>query len=282
VSVDERDRGSTLEEGEVVLLLDRQGRRTLARLWPGRRLHTHRGSIALNEVLGRREGSAVRTSAGERMIVLRPRLIDYVVEMPRQTGLVYPKDAAFVLAWADVFPGARVVEAGLGSGALTLMLLRALGPRGALTCYEVRAEFVPHALANLERFFGQRPSLVVRERDIYDGIVETDLDRVILDLPEPWRVVAHAASALRAGGIFCAYNPSMAQVQHTVAALRAHRRFAAIETLEVLYRSWVVRDEVVRPEQQMVGHTGFLTVARRLDAEEPGGEDDGGDADDAE
>jgi tRNA (adenine57-N1/adenine58-N1)-methyltransferase len=227
--------------------------------------------VDLDEIIGRPDGTVVRTSLGDRVLAVRPRLMDYVLEMPRQTGLVYPKDAAFVLLWADVFPGARVVEAGLGSGALTLALLRAIGPLGELTCYELRAEFIPHALANLERFLGQRPSLLVRERDIYHGILEADLDRVILDLPEPWRVVPHAAASLRPGGLFCAYNPSIVQVQQTVAALGADGRFAAIESLEVLYRSWLVRGEAVRPEHQMVGHTGFLTVARRLAEQEPAG-----------
>lgn len=253
-----------LSEGEPVLLLDRQGRRTLATLRAGRTVHTHRGAVRHDDLIGQPDGAVVRTSRGDRVIVTRPRLMDYVLEMPRTTSLVYPKDAAFVLLWADVFPGARVVEAGLGSGALTLALLRVLGPHGSLVCYEIRPDFIARAQANLERFFGYPPTLLIRERDVYQGILERDLDRVILDLPEPWRVVPSAATALRSGGILCAYTPSIVQVQQTVEALRQSGAFAAIETLEVLYRPWVVRGDVVRPEQQMIGHTGFLTLARRI------------------
>ncbi len=262
-------------DGQTVLLVDRQARRTLVTLRPGRMVHTHRGAVDLGDLIGRPEGSILRSTTGDRVLAFRPRLMDYTLEMPRTTGLVYPKDAAFILLWADVFPGARVLEAGLGSGALTLSLLRAIGPRGSLVCYEVRPDFVARAMANLERFVGYPPSLVIREHDVYEGIVERELDRVILDLPEPWRVVPAASVALRPGGIFCSYNPSIVQVQRTVEALREQGGFAAIESIEVLYRSWVVRGDAVRPEQQMIGHTGFLTVAHRLavDVREPNDHD---------
>jgi tRNA (adenine57-N1/adenine58-N1)-methyltransferase catalytic subunit len=236
----------------------------LATLLPGRQFHTHRGAIRSEDLIGRPEGVGVRTSMGDRMLAFRPRLMDYTLEMARTTGLVYPKDAAFLLMWADIFPGARVVEAGLGSGALTLSLLRAIGPTGSLVSYELRADFIARAMANLEGFLGVPPTLLVRERDIYDGILETEVDRVVLDLAEPWRVIPSAAVALRPGGIICSYNPSIVQVQRTAEGLREHGGFAALESIEVLYRQWVLRGEAVRPEQQMIGHTGFLTFARRL------------------
>jgi tRNA (adenine57-N1/adenine58-N1)-methyltransferase len=201
---------------------------------------------------------------GDRVLAFKPRLMDFTLEMARTTGLVYPKDAAFLLMWADIFPGARVIEAGIGSGALTLSLLRAIGPTGSLVSYELRPDFVARAMANLERYLGVPPNLVVRERDVYEGIVESEVDRVVLDLPEPWRVIPSAAEALRPGGIFCSYNPSIVQVQRTAEALRQHGSFAALESIEVLYRPWVLRGDAVRPEQQMIGHTGFLTFARRL------------------
>jgi tRNA (adenine57-N1/adenine58-N1)-methyltransferase len=257
----------TFSEGDVALLQDRQGRGMLVNLAPGRQFHTHRGSIRAEDLIGRTEGTAVRTSMGDRVLAFRPRLMDYTLEMARSTGLVYPKDAAFLLMWADIFPGARVVEAGIGSGALTLSLLRAIGPAGMLVSYELRADFIARAIANLERFLGVPPTLLVRERDIYEGILETDIDRVVLDLPEPWRVIHSAAAALRPGGIFCSYNPSIVQVQRTAEALREHGGFAALESIEVLYRPWVLRGDAVRPEQQMIGHTGFLTFARRLASE---------------
>jgi tRNA (adenine57-N1/adenine58-N1)-methyltransferase len=191
--------------------------------------------------------------------------------MPRRSGIVYPKDAGHLLLWADIGPGMRVLEAGVGSGALTLSLLRAIGDRGQLIGYDVRADFIDLALSNVRGFGAAAANLLLRERDVYEGIVDADLDRIVLDLPEPWRVLQHVPTALRAGGWVAAYNPSIVQIQQFVDALRATKQFVQIETNEVLLRGWHVREQAVRPEQQMVGHTGFVTVARLVgDPLEPG------------
>ena len=253
---------SPFAEGETVLLLDPRGNRYLVTLEPGGRFVFHRGSLSHDELIGSEEGAVVRTSTRLRVTLLRPRLIDYVLEMPRNTAIVYPKDIAVLLMWGDVFPGATVLEAGLGSGSLTLALLRAVGATGQVICYELRPEFVERALVNVRRFEGEPRNLLIREHDIYEGIPDGGLDRLFLDLPEPWRVVAHALEALRPGGILAAYTPSIIQAQQTVAALEAAGRFRQVETLETFYRPWHVEGAAVRPVQQMVAHTAFLTFGR--------------------
>jgi tRNA (adenine57-N1/adenine58-N1)-methyltransferase len=184
--------------------------------------------------------------------------------MPRGAQVVYPKDQALILVLADVYPGATVVEAGTGSGALTMSLVRAVGPQGRVFSYDVREEFQRTARRNIERFLGETPTLVLRLHDITAGIPDAPADRLILDLPEPWRVVGPAATALRPGGIFLAYLPTTVQVQLTVEALEASRAFALIETVESLLRPWHVAGASVRPMHRMVAHTGFLVVARRV------------------
>ncbi|MFN8522694.1 MAG: tRNA (adenine-N1)-methyltransferase [Chloroflexota bacterium] len=255
----------TFAEGDSLLLLDRAGNRRLIRLRAGRRADGHRGYIDHDELIGLSEGSIVRTSKGTAYVAVRPRLMEYVLEMPRGTAIVYPKDYAAILVWGDIFPGARVVESGLGSAALTMALLRAVGPTGQITVYESRPEHIPQAAANLRFFAGSPDNLTIKEADIYEGIAERDLDRVVLDLSEPWQVVPHAREALRLGGIIACYSPSIIQVQQTVAALEAGGGFGQIETIETLFRSWHVEGDAVRPDHQMVGHTAFLTFARRLE-----------------
>jgi tRNA (adenine57-N1/adenine58-N1)-methyltransferase len=291
-------------QGEVVLLVDRAQNRRLIRLRAGAKAHGHRGYLEHDRIIGADEGVAVRSSSGARYLVFRPRLSEYALEMPRKSAIVYPKDVGIILVWADIFPGATVVEAGLGSGSLTLALLRAVGPTGQVICYEQRADMIPPALTNIRAYSlpGASPdltlewppkphakasaegtaddgdedesrepivatgpsNLLVRERDITTGIDERDVDRLVLDLPEPWRVLPHALEALRPGGVIACYSPSIVQVQRTVAELEATRGFAQIEPLEVLYRPWHVKGQAVRPVQQMVSHTAFLTFARRL------------------
>ena len=260
--------------GELALLLDPQGNRYLVRLAEGETLHHHLGAVRHADVIGRSDGAVVRSNQGARFAAVRPRLVDYVFEMPRRSGIVYPKDAAQLLAWGDIGPGLRVAEAGVGSGALTLALLRAVGERGLVIGYEQRGDFIELALRNVRAFAeggsssSPGPGLgnfLVRERDVYEGLIDTDLDRVVLDLPEPWRVVAHLPGALRPGGWLCAYTPSIIQAAQLVEAIRAAQRFAQVETQEVLLRGWHIQGAAVRPEQQMVGHTGFLTVARLVE-----------------
>jgi tRNA (adenine57-N1/adenine58-N1)-methyltransferase catalytic subunit len=235
----------------------------MVRLQAGGMFHFHGGHVGHDLLIGADEGVEVDTSKGYKLVAYRPRLVDHLMEMPRSTAIIYPKDIAAILIWADVYPGATVFESGVGSGALTTALMRAVGPQGRVIAYEQRAAFVERARANVEAFLGECPNLIIHERDAYQGIDERDLDRVLLDLPEPWQVIPSAAEALRPGGFLCSYSPSTTQVQTTVETLRRHG-FGDVETIEVLYRAWHVQGQSVRPVQQMVGHTGFLTFARRL------------------
>lgn len=252
-----------LAEGEPVILVDRAGNRHLIRLRAGARLHTNVGVVPHDALLEQPEGTIVRSSSGTPLTVWRPRLADYVLDMPRHTAIVYPKDAAIMLMWADVFPGATVLEAGIGSGSLTLMLLRAVGREGRVISYESRPEFIQMALANIRGLLGEPNNLLIRERDIREGIVDKEIDRILLDIPEPWVVIREIVQSLVPGGILATYLPSIVQVQQTVETLDESGWFEPPEVLEVLYRPWHVRGQAVRPVQQMVAHTGFLTVARR-------------------
>jgi tRNA (adenine57-N1/adenine58-N1)-methyltransferase len=251
--------------GEIALLLDPEGKRFLVRLGERDSLHHHRGAVQHADVIGQVEGTRVRSSQGRFFTALRPRLVDYVLDMPRRSGIVYPKDAAHLLAWADISPGQRVLESGVGSGALTLALLRAVGERGHVVGYEQRADFIELALSNIHAFAGvQAGNLLLRERDVYTGIVDTDLDRVVLDLPEPWRVLPHLPASLRSGGWVAAYTPSIIQASQFVEAVRLTRQYVQMETHEVLLRGWHIHGLAVRPEHEMIGHTGFLSVARLI------------------
>jgi tRNA (adenine57-N1/adenine58-N1)-methyltransferase len=248
--------------GEKVLLLDRKARRYLITLSEGGEFHTHAGPVAHADLIGREEGITVRSTAGSRFIAVRPTLAEFVLKMPRGAQVIYPKDLGQILLMADIFPGARVLEAGVGSGALSMTMLRA----GAeIVGYELRADFAARARANVESFLGPDAAgrFRVEERDVYDGIDEAGLDRVVLDLPEPWRVVKHAEGAMRLGGIFLSYVPSVTQVAQLRDAL-AESAFGMASTVEVMLRGWYVEGQAVRPDHRMVGHTGFLTSARLL------------------
>jgi tRNA (adenine57-N1/adenine58-N1)-methyltransferase catalytic subunit len=249
--------------GDQVLLVDTKRRRHLIRLEEGGAFHSHTGVLAHEDVIGQAEGSTVRTSLGARLVALRPTLAEYVLEMPRGAQVIYPKDLGPILMLADVFPGARVLESGVGSGALTMALLRAVGSQGSVVGYELRADFAERAQRNVRGMLGDEVPLRVEVRDSYEGLDEEDLDRVVLDLPEPWRVVKHAAGALRPGGILLAYLPTIVQVAQLREELDASA-FGMAQTLEVLQRTWHVEGQSVRPDHRMVAHTGFLTTARLL------------------
>ena len=249
-----------LTAGEPVLLIDRKNRRYLFDLAEGGEFHTHAGVVAHDEIIGADEGTGVRSTRGAAYMMMRPTLADAVLKMPRGAQVVYPKDLGPILMLADVFPGARVLEAGVGSGALSLALLRA----GAdVLGYELRDDFLARARANVARFAGAGALNRYRteQRDVYEGIDDTGLDRVVLDLAEPWRAVAPAASALRPGGILLAYTPSVTQVSRLRAAL-VESAFALHDTVEVMQRGWHVEGAAVRPNHRMVAHTGFLTTSR--------------------
>ncbi|HTW09615.1 MAG TPA: tRNA (adenine-N1)-methyltransferase [Acidimicrobiales bacterium] len=250
------------EAGERVLLFDSKGRRYLVNLQPGAEFHTHAGFVGHSQLIGQLEGTTVRSTQGARYIAVRPTLAEVVLKMPRGAQVIYPKDLGPILVIADIFPGARVLEAGLGSGALSMTLLRA----GAdVTGYELRADFAARAVANVRGFLGQGAleRYHVEVRDVYEGIGERNLDRVVLDLPEPWRAVKHAAGALRPGGIILSYLPSVTQVTALREALSG-TGFAMAETVEILQRGWYVEGQAVRPDHRMVGHTGFITSARLM------------------
>jgi tRNA (adenine57-N1/adenine58-N1)-methyltransferase len=256
----------TFAAGDRVLVVDNKGRRHLVTLEAGGQFHTHAGILAHDDLIDHADGTIVRTSRGARLVAVRPTLAEYVLEMPRGAQVIYPKDIGPILVLADVFPGARILESGVGSGALTTALLRAIGPTGHITGYEIRDDFAERAVANVHGFLGADVPLAVEVRDVYEGIDERELDRVMLDLPEPWRVVKHAVSALRTGGILMAYLPTILQVGRLREEL-ANSPFAMAETVEVLQRGWHVEGQSIRPDHRMVAHTGFLTHARLLAAD---------------
>ena len=258
-----------LQPGERVLLVDNKKRRHLLTLTPGGSFHTHAGVLLHDTLIGGEEGVVVRTSQGQRLLVLRPTMSEYILEMPRGAQVIYPKDLGPILVLADVFPGAQVLESGIGSGALTMALLRAVGPTGRVVGYELRDDFALRARTNVEEYLGADLPLSIEVRDVYDGIDERGLDRVLLDLPEPWRAVEHAAKALRPGGILLSYLPTITQVA-TLRATLAESAFGMAETVEILQRGWHIEGQSVRPDHRMVAHTGFLTTARLLVASSDG------------
>lgn len=258
----EASEGPVFRPGDHVLLIDRKGRRYLFPLRTGHVFHTHLGVLPHDAILGQPPGSRVSVD-GHRFLALRPTLADFIQELPRATQIIYPKDLGAILLYGDIFPGARVLEAGMGSGALTLALLRAVGPSGWVYSYEVRREYIPRALQNIHAFFPEPENLVIREADVYQGIEEKGLDRIILDVPEPWRAVPHAASALAPGGIMLCWLPTVLQVHRLVMALDAHPEFDLVESFEVLQRPWHFSPMSARPAHRMVAHTGFITTARR-------------------
>jgi tRNA (adenine57-N1/adenine58-N1)-methyltransferase catalytic subunit len=258
-------RGLPLQDGEQVLLIDQRGKRHLLFLRKSETFHSDRGWISHDAVIGQPEGSWVRSSMGLRYLALRPTLAEFVLEMPRGAQVIYPKDLAMILFWVDVYPGCRVLEAGMGSGALTLALLRAVGPEGHVVTYEQRDEFARRALANIHMRMGEVTNLTVRLGPVEDGLADEEIvDRVLLDLPEPWKLTGAVGRVLRPGGIFLSYVPTIIQSHQTSEALRADRHWALVETFETLVRPWNIEGQSVRPFHRMVAHTGFLTVARRV------------------
>jgi tRNA (adenine57-N1/adenine58-N1)-methyltransferase len=249
--------------GERVLLLDVKKRRYLVVLAEGGEFHSHAGFVAHADVVGQPEGTLVRSTRNAEYTVIRPTLEDFVVEMPRGAQVIYPKDLAPICMIGDIGPGVRVFESGVGSGALSMTMLR----YGAdIVGYELREDIANRARTNVREFLGE-PALEryrVELRDSYEGIADADgeFDRVVLDLPEPWQVVPHAEGVLHAGGILVAYTPSITQAAQTRDVLRG--RWIDARTLEVLHRTWHIDGQAVRPDHRMVAHTGFLTHARLL------------------
>ena len=232
--------------------------------WPPvAEFHSHLGMLPHDAVIGQPVGGWYATNRGHILLGIRPTLGDYVRLMPRGPQVIYAKDLGNIVSMADIFPGATVVEAGLGSGALTAALLRAVGPAGRVHSYEINGGAVPKAMANVQSVIPDISRLQVTVADIADGISDTAVDRVILDLPEPWRAVGAAADALLTGGILLSFLPTILQVQELTLALQSDGRFARVETAETLLRSWNVTRRSVRPAHRMVAHSGFITTAVR-------------------
>jgi tRNA (adenine57-N1/adenine58-N1)-methyltransferase catalytic subunit len=254
-----------LEAGERITLTDPKGHRHSIVLAVGGKFHTAKGSISHDDLIAQSEGIVVTSSGGTPFLAMRPLLNEFTVSMPRGAAVIYPKDAAQILMSADVFPGARVLEAGAGSGALTCSLLRAIGPTGRLISYERRADFANLARRNVESFFGASPpSWELRVGDLVESLTGEPLDRVVLDMLAPWDCVTALAEVLVPGAVFCAYVTTTTQLAQTMETLRVHTGFAEPEATESMVRAWHVAGLAVRPRHNMVGHTGFVITARRM------------------
>ena len=257
--------------GERIHLIDKKERHYALTLKSGEVFQHSGDRIPHDSIIGKPDGTTVELSKNKIMIAIHPTLAEYSLKMPRGAQVIYPKDLAIIPMWADVYPGARVFEAGVGSGALTMALLRAVGEQGCVVSYEVREDFAATAIKNIERFMGKVPNHFLQVRDAYEGIEigkgtsAWQFDRVVLDIPEPWQVVPHAAQALRVGGIYLSYVPTIPQVMQTVQALEETKVFTLVQNFETLLRTWNVKGRSVRPDHRMVAHSGFITVARKVD-----------------
>ena len=255
---------------EACLLFDSKGRRYLIELIVGAQFHHHQGLLPHDDIIGAEEGATLYSSLGRPLVALRPRLADFALKMPRGAAVVYPKDTGAILVWADIKPGDIVVEAGTGSGALTMALARAVGKEGRVISYEQREDHAELARKRIRGFFGFMPEQIeLRVGRVEDGLPVLRPDRIVLDLPEPWHSVPLATQCLAAGGIFCCYLPTVPQVQQVREALAASGSFLDVMSFEVMMREWTVDGRSVRPSHRMIGHTGFITVARKR---EPAGE----------
>ena len=253
------------QAGDRIQLTDPKGKLYSFTITPGKEWHTHKGWITHDDLIGLPEGSVVSTTAGLKFTAFIPLLADYVLSMPRGATIVYPKDAAMIIGVADIYPGARVLEAGVGSGALTLSLLRAVGSTGSVHSVERRQDFADNASANIENYFGQRPShWRLDVGSVQDQDFTQEYDRVILDMLAPWECIDMAAKVLRPGGVFLAYVATTTQLSATAEALKEDGHFTEPESSETIVRGWHHEGLAVRPQQRMIGHTGFLIYSRRM------------------
>ncbi|MDD7925719.1 tRNA (adenine-N1)-methyltransferase [Actinomycetospora chibensis] len=258
-------RSGPFRPGDRVQLTDPKGRHFSLVLERGQSYHTHRGAIAHDKLIGAPEGSVVLSAANTPYLALRPLLPDYVLAMPRGAQVIYPKDSAQILMWGDVFPGARVLEAGAGSGALTCSLLRAVGPAGHVRSYEVRADHAEHAVANVERFYGERPeNWDLRVGDLADHDPEETADRIVLDMAAPWECLDVVRATLVPGGVLVGYVATTTQLSSLTEALREQSCWTEPQAWEAMVRPWHAVGLAVRPEHRMIAHTAFIVTARRL------------------
>ena len=253
------------QAGDLALLIDRKARRYMITLADGETYHCHLGRLSHDDMIGGNVGGWYRTDKSHTLLAVRPSLGDFVRQMPRGPQIIYPKDLGNIVNFADIFPGATVVEGGLGSGALTSALLRAVGNTGKVINYEIDEAVLPKAMRNIERVTPDISNLEVKIGDIYQGIDERDIDRVVLDVPEPWQAISGIGDSLVMGGIMLSFVPTILQVQKLVMALEEDGRFQMIESLETLLRTWHVTERSVRPDHRMIAHSGFLTTAVRCE-----------------
>jgi tRNA (adenine57-N1/adenine58-N1)-methyltransferase len=256
-------------DNELALLMDRKERRYLVTLESGKTFHSHLGQLPHNDLIDNTVGGWYKTDRGHVLLAIRPSLADYVVEMPRGPQIIYPKDLGTIITLADIFPGATVIEAGLGSGSLTTALLRAVGNTGQVISYDVNESTINKALNNIQRVVPDTSNLTIKIGDIYQGIIETQVDRVVLDVPEPWQAVKSVGDSLVMGGRFLSFLPTVLQVHELSGQLRDDGRFQMISTIETLLRSWHVSERSVRPDHRMIAHSGFLTTAVRCEQKSP-------------
>ena len=249
--------------GELALLLDRKSRRYMVTLKDDDTFHSHLGRLQHDQLIGGSVGGWYRTDRGHTLLAVRPTLGDYVRQMPRGPQIIYQKDLGNIVSFADIFPGATVIEGGLGSGALTAALLRAVGPEGRVITYEIDEAVLPKAMRNINRVIPDVSNLEVKIGSIYEGIGERDVDRVVLDVPEPWQAVGTIADALVMGGVMLSFLPTILQVHRLGGALEQDGRYQLVESMETLLRTWHVTERSVRPDHRMVAHSGFLTTAVR-------------------
>ena len=251
--------------GDRIQLTDPKGKLYSFTITPGKEWHTHKGWITHDDLIGLPEGSVVSTTAGLKFTAFIPLLADYVLSMPRGATIVYPKDAAMIVGVADIYPGARVLEAGVGSGALTLSLLRAVGPEGFVHSVERRQDFADNATANLNNYFSGLPkNWKLDVGSVQEQVFTEKFDRVILDMLAPWECVEMSANVLRPGGVFLAYVATTTQLSAIAEALKADGHFTEPESSETIVRGWHHEGLAVRPQQRMIGHTGFLIQSRRM------------------
>jgi tRNA (adenine57-N1/adenine58-N1)-methyltransferase len=249
--------------GEWILLTSQKGKRWLVKVEEAP-FSCHMGTIQMGDVAGREEGDFLETNEGCKLFLFRPTLADYIYKMKRQTQIIFPKDLGAMIFYGDIRSGHTVLESGVGSGALSLALLRAVGAQGRLVSIEKRLMFAKLARANIARFCGQRAGnhdIIVA--DIQDAGLRLQADRVVLDLPEPWHALRYVVPHLKTGGIFVSLSPNVAQIQLTFRELKAHG-FTHIHSFELLQREWMVDDRRARPKDRMIGHTGFITVAKKI------------------
>ena len=250
-------------EGDHALIIDRKGRRYLVQLRSSDTFQSHIGNFAHDDLIGQEAGTWVTTALGHKLLALKPTMADFIRLMPRIATVVYPKDLGAIITYGDIFPGARVLEAGTGSGALTMALLRAVGEQGQVISYDVRTDMMERARTNVGAMFPTHSNLTLKLGDVYEGFEEDNLDRIVLDLPEPWRVVPHASERLVPGGILLSFLPTVLQVHELTQASRQQKTFQLIETIEVIMRPWSVEGRSIRPSHRMIGHTGFITTAHK-------------------